>query len=120
MTTTKMTMMTTTMMTNDNQDKDEDNGRPGYNGCRRGEEDMATMASPQAGKTSANNNCWVRLPIDAQCRKVERGMMAVQHAGRSIEITHKNGLPISVTFHPLQFDVVQTKHERRHYQRPID
>jgi len=50
---------------------------------------MATMASPHAGKTSANNNGWVRLPIDAHHRKVERGMTAVQPAGRSIKITHK-------------------------------
>ena len=40
-----------------------------------------TMALPQAGKMSANDDCGARFPIDAQCRRVERGMTAVQPAG---------------------------------------
>ena len=92
----------------------DNNGPPGNDGHRWGAEDMAIMASPQAGKTTANNNVWARPSIDAWCRKVERGMMAVQPAGSRTRKTHKNGLPILVTFHSLQFDFARTNHKRRH------
>ena len=80
----------------------EDDGRPGDDGHRRGEEDMATMASSQAGEATANNNGRARPPIDARRRRVERGMMAVQPAGSSTKIKRrkKNRFPYSVTFLP--------------------
>ena len=47
---------------NDNEDKDD--GRPGNDGCRQVEEDMAIMLSPQAGKRSVNDNGGPRPPIN--------------------------------------------------------
>jgi len=51
----------------------EDDRRPDDNGRRRGEYDMAMMASPQAGETSANDNSGAR------------GMMAVHQLGAALK-----------------------------------
>jgi hypothetical protein len=42
-----------------------------------------------------------------------------QRNGCNAKITRKQGLPISVTFHPHQLDVPRTKCKVRH-QRPFD
>ena len=51
----------------------EDDQRPGDDGRRRGEQDMATMASPQAGETSAHDNSGAR------------GMTAVYQLGAALK-----------------------------------
>jgi hypothetical protein len=59
---------------------------------------MATLMSPQAGKTaSANDNSGAR------------GMMAVHQLGAALKKHEKHGLPVVLTFRPHQFDVAQTK-----------
>jgi hypothetical protein len=85
----------------------EDDRRPGDDGRRRGEKVMATMASPQAGETSANDNSGTR------------GMTAVHQLGAALKKHEKHGLPVVLTFRPHQFDVARTK-LNGWQQRPID
>jgi hypothetical protein len=68
---------------------------------------MATMESPQADETSANDNSGAR------------GTAAVHQLGAALKQHEKHGLPVVLTFRPHQFDVTQTKLNGRQ-QRPID
>jgi len=68
---------------------------------------MATMVSPQAGETSANDN------------NGARGMTAVYQLGAALKLHEKLGLPVVLTFRPHQFDVAETKLNGRQ-QQPID